>query len=104
MLVALRQARDEAQEAVPRRHRQPSSAPLANADLAALVGELQRRGDVASLRELLGSGIQGVFVRPAASRSHNLPISDRVHIVWADDEPLELPRRGERFEPRAYAW
>ncbi len=77
---------------------------LASADLAALVEELRRRGDVASLRELLASGIQAVFVRPAASRSHSLPISDRVHIVWADEDPLELPRRGERFEPRAYAW
>ena len=103
MLVALRQARDEAQATVPRRRR-ASSAPLASADLAALVEEIRRRGDVASLRELLASGIQAVFVRPAASRSHNLPISDRVHIVWADEDQLELPRRGERFEPRAYAW
>jgi DNA invertase Pin-like site-specific DNA recombinase len=104
MLIALRHARDDAQEAVPRRLRKPSSAPLASADLAALVEELRRRGDVVSLRELLASGIQAVFVRPAASRSHSLPISDRVHIVWADEEPLVLPRRGERFEPRAYAW
>ncbi len=104
MLIALREARDEAQAAVPRRRRSGPSAPLASADLSALVEELRRRGDVASLRELLASGIQAVFVRPAASRSHNLPISDRVQIVWADQDPLELPRRGERFEPRAYAW
>jgi hypothetical protein len=103
MLVALRLARDDAQEAVPRRRREPSTT-LASADLAALVEELQHRGDVSSLRELLAADIQAVFVRPAASRSHSLPISDRVQIVWADEEPLELPRRGERFEPRAYAW
>jgi DNA invertase Pin-like site-specific DNA recombinase len=103
MLVALREARDEAQEAVPRRRREPSTA-LGTTDLAALVEELQRRGDVASLRELLASEIQAVFVRPAASRSHSLPISDRIQIVWADEEPLDLPRRGERFEPRVYVW
>jgi hypothetical protein len=73
-------------------------------DVAALVAELRRRGDVASLRELLGSAIQAVFIRPAASRARNLPIENRVRIVWQDEEPLELPRRGERFEPRAYAW
>jgi hypothetical protein len=27
-----------------------------------------------------------------------------VRIVWRDEEPLVLPRRGERFEPRAYTW
>lgn len=81
-----------------------SSEPLADADLAELVAELQSRGDVDSLRELLASAIQAVFVRPAASRSNKLPIEDRVRIVWADEEPLELPRRGERFEPRAYTW
>jgi len=80
------------------------SEALPDVDLAELVAELQRRGDVASLRELLGSAIQAVFVRPAASRARNLPIEDRVRIVWRDEEPLELPRRGERFEPRAYAW
>jgi site-specific DNA recombinase len=80
------------------------SETLADVDVAKLVAELQRRGDVASLRELLGSAIQAVFVRPAASRARNLPIEDRVRIVWRDEEKLELPRRGERFEPRAYAW
>jgi hypothetical protein len=78
--------------------------PLGNRELAELVTELQSRGDVDSLRELLSSAIQAVFVRPAASRARNLPIEDRVRIVWADEEPLELPRRGERFEPRAYSW
>jgi DNA invertase Pin-like site-specific DNA recombinase len=84
----------------------PASRPeaLADVDVAGLVAELQRRGDVASLRELLGSAIQAVFVRPAASRARNLPIGDRVRVVWRDEEPLVLPRRGERFEPRAYTW
>lgn len=84
----------------------PSPRPqrLADVDVAELVAELQRRGDVASLRELLASEIQAVFVRPAASRARTLPIDDRVRIVWQDEETLELPRRGERFEPRAYTW
>jgi hypothetical protein len=56
------------------------------------------------LRASIASDVQAVFVRPAASRSNKLPIGDRVRIVWADEDPLELPRRGERFEPRAYAW
>jgi hypothetical protein len=56
------------------------------------------------LRHALSREIQAVFVRPAASRSKSLPIEDRVNIVWAEDEELELPTRGERFEPRAYAW
>jgi len=56
------------------------------------------------VRAALAREIASVFVRPAASRSNKLPISDRVKIVWAGEEELELPRRGERFEPRAYAW
>lgn len=82
----------------------PRSESLSDVDVAELVAELQRRDDVSSLRELLASEIQAVFVRPAASRARNLPIEDRVRIVWRDEEPLELPRRGERFEPRAYVW
>jgi site-specific DNA recombinase len=82
----------------------PAKATATDVDIAGLVDELQRRGDTQSLRELLGSAIQAVFVRPAASRARNLPIEDRVHIVWADDQPLELPKRGTRFEPRAYTW
>jgi DNA invertase Pin-like site-specific DNA recombinase len=78
--------------------------PLADVDVAELVADLQESNDVASWREVLASEIQAVFVRPAASRARNLPIEDRVRIVWADEEPLELPRRGERFEPRAYVW
>ena len=54
MLVALRrEARDEAEEtAVPRQARRESPAALASADLGALVGELRRRGDVASLQRI----------------------------------------------------
>lgn len=62
------------------------------------------RDDPDNLRELLGSGIRAVFVRPAASRAHNLPIGDRVHIVWQDDEPVEVPRRGVEFVPRSFDW
>ncbi len=56
------------------------------------------------MRSILAKEIRAVFVRPAASRSHSLPIGDRVRIVWRDDQPLELPKRGERYQPRAYAW
>ena len=57
-----------------------------------------------TVRAALGRDVQAVFVRPAASRSKTLPIEDRVRIVWCDEDALELPHRGERFEPRAYVW
>jgi DNA invertase Pin-like site-specific DNA recombinase len=101
MVAALYDANQEALAAVPAH--KPAQIP-ASLDVAALVAELQKRGDTQSLRELLASAIQAVFVRPAESRARNLPIEDRVHIVWSDDEPLALPKRGERFEPRAFAW
>ena len=72
--------------------------------LRALVEDLRARGENEELRSLLADGIDAVFVRPAASRSHSLPVADRVHIVWRGTEKLELPRRGRRFEPRAYHW
>lgn len=56
------------------------------------------------VRAALARDIQAVFVRPAASRSNKLPICDRVRIVWSDEDQLDLPRRGERFKPRAYVW
>jgi DNA invertase Pin-like site-specific DNA recombinase len=101
MVGTLHTAWQEAHANVP----QPKRGPIvATSDLAELVQELRKRGAVLDLRELLASAIQAVFVRPAASRSHNLPIEGRVHIVWADDPPLELPKRGSRFSPRAFAW
>lgn len=60
---------------------------------------------IALLRRSVADDIRAVFVRPAASRSKTLPIEDRVKIVWrGDEELLELPKRGERFEPRPYGW
>lgn len=60
---------------------------------------------IAQLRYDMANEIRVVFVRPAATRSNKAPIADRVHIVWTDDpEEIELPRRGEVFEPRAYIW
>ena len=56
------------------------------------------------LRELLAAGIQAVFIRPAASRARNLPVEDRVRIVWADDDPVELPRRGVESIPEPFDW
>jgi hypothetical protein len=91
MVAALREEWQRALADIP-------EAPVARSetfpdvDLAELVAELQRRGDIASLRELLGSAIQAVFVWPAASRARNLPIEDRVRIVWRDEDPIELPR------------
>jgi site-specific DNA recombinase len=72
-------------------------------DLPALVERLKQE-DVSGLRELLGSAIQAVFVRPAASRAKALPVSDRVKVVFHEEEQLELPRRGSSYEPRAYSW
>lgn len=72
--------------------------------LRELVGRLRADGENEKLRDLLGEGIEAVFVRPAQSRARNAPASDRVRIVWRGTEELELPRRGRRFEPRAYVW
>jgi DNA invertase Pin-like site-specific DNA recombinase len=68
--------------------------------LRELVAEL----DPPELRELLATGIRAVFVRKAASRSHSLLIADRVRIIWRDEPAPELPRRGERFALRRFAW
>ncbi len=102
MIAALHTAMEEAQSRIiPTTRRAPA---VATADIAELVQDLRQRGEILDLRQLLATAIQGVFVRPAASRSHSLPIMDRVHIVWMDDPPLELPKRGSRFEPRAFTW
>ena len=74
----------------------------AGVGIAQLVESLE--DDPEELRELLGGGIQAVFVRPAVSRARNLPIGDRVRIVWADDPPVDIPRRGIVFEPRRFDW
>jgi DNA invertase Pin-like site-specific DNA recombinase len=72
--------------------------------LRELVEQLRAEGENEKLRGLLAAGIEAVFVRPARSRAHNLPVGDRAKIVWRGTESVELPRRGRRFEPRAYAW
>jgi DNA invertase Pin-like site-specific DNA recombinase len=82
----------------------PRNTALDIVDVNSLVERLQRDGNVKDLRELLGSAIQAVFVRPAANRRRDLPVSDRVKIVFQDDEQLELPRRGTSYSPRAYRW
>jgi site-specific DNA recombinase len=57
------------------------------------------------MRNAMADELRAVFVRPAKNRSNKAPLAGRVRIVWNDDpEQIELPRRGERFEPRAYAW
>jgi DNA invertase Pin-like site-specific DNA recombinase len=101
LLTALKDEWQQALAAVPAPTR---SSRKSEVDIAQLVEELQRRGDVQSLRELLASEIQAVFVRPAASRARNLPIENRVRIVWADEPQLHLPKRGELFAPRPYTW
>ena len=62
----------------------------------------------AELRRLLASGIEAVFVRPAASRARNVPAGDRMKIVFRGAEKLDLPpRRGNRdraFRPHPYVW
>jgi site-specific DNA recombinase len=70
-----------------------------------LIESLRDEGNNERVRGLLSSVIAAVFVRPAESRARNLPVADRVKIVWRhDDEELELPTRGRRFEPREYVW
>lgn len=103
MVASYHRAWQEALAAVPALPRSTQAAAN-EVDLAGLVEELQRREDVQGLRDLLATEIQAVFVRPAASRSRNLPIADRVRIVWADEPKLDLPKRGELFEPRPYTW
>jgi hypothetical protein len=73
-------------------------------DMEALVGRLRQDDNINALRELLGSAIQAVFVRPAASRQRNLPVADRVRVVFHGQELLELPRRGASYNPRTYEW
>jgi len=83
----------------------PTPSPLPEGmSLEGLVSTLQAEGRTEELRELLGSGIEAVFVRTAASRRRDLPIADRVKIVWRGDVTLDLPRRGQRFEPRRVTW
>jgi DNA invertase Pin-like site-specific DNA recombinase len=85
----------------------PAPRPMAASviDMSKLVERLRSEEDVKGLREILGSAIAAVFVRPAASRAKALPVSDRVRVVFHDEEPsLELPRRGASYEPRAYNW
>jgi len=67
MVSALHAAWQDALSELPQPRRAPT---VATADLARLVEELLQRGEILDLRELLASAIQGVFVRPASSRSH----------------------------------
>ena len=102
LLEALKQDWESAIASLPAPTRK--APQTTNVDIAGLVDELRRPDDTQELRKLLATEIQAVFVRSAASRARDLAIEDRVHIVWADDPQLTLPKRGERFEPRAYAW
>jgi site-specific DNA recombinase len=99
-LVALKRAWDETRAAIPH----PTSKPVNFKQLEELVESLRAHGDARNLRELLATGIQAVFVRAAASRANNVALEDRVHIVWMDNEPVHVPRRGTRFEPKAFTW
>ena len=70
-----------------------------------VVDLMRENGGLELARRSLASEIEAVFVRPAASRSKTLPISDRVKIVWAGEEELELPKRGHAaFAPTPYTW
>jgi DNA invertase Pin-like site-specific DNA recombinase len=104
MIGALHQAWQNAVAAIPSPDYFPDVETPVEARLEDLLEQLRAEEDWDSLRELLSAKIQAVFVRPAASRARNLPIEDRVRILWRDEEPLELPRRGKRFPPRAYTW
>jgi hypothetical protein len=99
-LLALKGAWDDARAAIP----SPSSNLVGASTLAEHVAEIREAGEIAALRELLSTGIQAVFVRPAASRAKNLPIEDRVRIVWMDEEPVDVPHRGGAWTPRPFTW
>jgi DNA invertase Pin-like site-specific DNA recombinase len=79
-------------------------APIADLPAGMTMRAFVDSASPAELRRVLERGIDAVFVRPAASRARNLPVGDRVKIVWRGSEDLDLPRRGERFEPRAFVW
>jgi site-specific DNA recombinase len=80
-------------------------ALLANAALPLLdSGKQLDPAGMKTVRSALGREIAAVFVRPAASRSKNLPVADRARIVWRGDEELALPTRGTAFAPREYTW
>ena len=102
MIASLHRAWKEAEARVPAPS--PQKAFADTTDVAALVQTLLSDRNIDGLRELLASAMQAVFVRPAASRARNLPVEDRVRIVWQDESRLELPRRGTIFEPREFAW
>jgi site-specific DNA recombinase len=72
--------------------------------LGSLVERLRAEGRNEQLRELLGEGVEAVFVRRAPSRARNLPASERVKVVFRGAERLDLPRRGARFTPQAHIW
>ena len=102
LIAALHKQWQELLSETSRRNSRVTSPFPEGVDLAALVDELRDSPD--DLRELIDSGIQAVFVRPAASRANNLPIEDRVHIVWHDDDPVDLPRRGIESKPVPFSW
>ena len=79
-------------------------APASGISLRDFVERLREDGKSGELRSLLGEGIEAVFVRRAQSKARNLPVADRVHIVWRGSEEIKLPKRGRRFAPRAYVW
>jgi site-specific DNA recombinase len=56
------------------------------------------------LRQAMAKEIQAAFVRPPATRTNALPISDRVRIVWADEEPVDLPTRGTHKDLEPVVW
>ena len=52
---------------------------------------------VAEKREILGDIIRHVFVKPPVRKHSQEPISpERIHIVWFDDSPVDVPRQGRR--------
>jgi site-specific DNA recombinase len=69
-----------------RGHRQ---APVPAADLVDVWGEIDRD----ERRAILAAAIQAVFVKRAHLSRRGTPVEDRVAIVWADGDPLELAGR-----------
>jgi hypothetical protein len=82
---------DAAQAELAELLRQDGSRPEAVLDLQSYwpVMSMDER------REALSQVIQAVFIRPRAGNGNGAS-PDRVHIVWAADPPVDIPRQGKR--------
>lgn len=55
-------------------------------------------------RRLLSAAIDGIFVRASRGSGRQVPIEERVVILWRGEAPDDLPRRGRRVPLAPLAW